>query len=445
MATVKDVKLPDIGDFEDVDVIEVLVSSGDSVNKDDSLITLESEKATMEVPSPYAGTVREIRVQVGDKISKGSDILSMEVGEDAAEADEGAEGEAPPQGEAAAPVPEKDGEEQGEETAQAPEKPAPGQAQERRPPPVPPQAAAGGSKPHASPSVRRFARELGVDLGRVGGSGRKGRILKEDVQAFVKAQLQGGAPAAGAGFPGIAPPPEIDFSQYGEVDVQPLSRIQQISGRNLHRNWVTIPHVTQFDEADISELEVFRKQKSEELKDKGIKLTPLAFFMKAAVAALREFPQFNASLQPDGQQLVIKKYYHIGIAVDTPQGLVVPVIRDADCKGLVDLAQELGEVSARARERKLSPEAMKGGSFSISSLGGIGGTAFTPIINAPEVAILGVSRAVMKPVHKDGEFVPRLMVPLSLSYDHRVIDGAAAARFTRYLCEVLADIRRLLL
>lgn len=451
MATVKDVELPDIGDFEDVDVIEVLVSSGDKVDKDDSLITLESDKATMEVPSPYSGTVRDVKVQVGDKVSQGTAIVSMEVGQEATEpapeeAPESAEGAGGTTA-AAAPGAKEEAKEGAE--APAPETPsrvpASGEKAGKRPPPLPPQAPSGESTPHASPSVRRFARELGVDLRRVGGSGRKGRILKEDVQHFVKDFLQGGAAPASAGFPGLAPMPEVDFSQYGDVEMQPLSRIQQISGRNLHRNWISIPHVTQFDEADITELEAFRKQKSEELKDREIKLTPLAFFIKAAVAALKEFPQFNASLHADGQQLVVKKYYHIGVAVDTPHGLVVPVIHDADRKGLVDLAQELGEISAKARERKLSPDAMKGGCFSISSLGGIGGTGFTPIINAPEVAILGVSRAHMKPVYKDGDFVPRLMVPLSLAYDHRVIDGAAAARFTRRLSEVLADIRRLLL
>ena len=414
------VKVPDIGDFKDVAVIEVLVKPGDTVANEQSLITVESDKATMEIPSPAAGKITEVKLKVGDKVSEGSTILVLE-----------AEGAAP----AAKPEPEP---------AAVPEAAAP----QRPPVPKEPQEAT-HAKPHASPSVRKFARELGVDLTRVRGSGPKGRILHADVRAFVKGALAAvpGAPAAkGAAQPFDLPAwPDVDFAKFGPVEAKPLTRLQKLSGPNLHRNWVSIPHVTQFDEADITDLEAFRKANTAETEKQGFKLTMLAFLIKACVTALRQHPNFNASLDRGGENLIVKKYYNIGVAVDTPDGLVVPVVRDADRKGVFDVARELGEISRLARDKKLKPGDMQGGTFSISSLGGIGGTAFTPIINAPEVAILGVSRSVLRPVWNGKEFAPRLLLPLSLSYDHRVIDGAAAARFTSYLASVLADIRRSLL
>ncbi|MGD2075701.1 MAG: dihydrolipoyllysine-residue acetyltransferase [Gammaproteobacteria bacterium] len=442
---VEEVRVPDIGDFESVDVIEVLVSPGDQVRKDDSLLTLESDKATMELPSPFAGVVRELRVSVGDKVSEGSAILTME-------RDEAMAAEQP---ERAAPKAEKPEGGESEAATKAPEaetppppptepSPPPGAAPARKPPVEAPAEPAGSArKPHASPAVRRFARELGVDLQRVPGTGPKQRVLKEDVQQFVKGVMQE-APAGAGGF-ALPEIPEVDFSQFGEIETQPLSRIQKISGPQLHRNWVAIPHVTQFDDADITELESFRKSQLEALARQDVKLTLLAFVVKAAVATLKRFPQVNASLAPGGQELIVKKYYHIGVAVDTPGGLVVPVIRDADRKGLVDIARELAELSARARERQLTPSDMQGGTFTISSLGGLGGTGFTPIINAPEVAILGVSRAAMRPVYQDGSFVARLILPFTLSYDHRVVDGADAVRFTAALAANLTDLRRMLL
>jgi pyruvate dehydrogenase E2 component (dihydrolipoamide acetyltransferase) len=438
MTTLQEVRIPDIGDFKDVPVIEVLVKPGDLVKTEDPLITLESDKATMDVPSPAAGTVKEVKVKVGDKVSEGTLVLTLEAApaQEAARPPKAAphasaQNEAPPP--AAAPPPR-------ESAPVAPLREPPLAAPEA-PPPV---DKAGFHKAHASPAVRSFARELGVDLSRVKGSGPKGRILKEDVQAFVKQALT--RPAAGAGFGfGLPEWPQVDFSKFGPVDIRPLSRIKKISGANLHRNWVAIPHVTQHEEADITELEAFRKQMAEEAQKDGVRLTLLAFLLKALVAALKKYPEFNSSLTAEGDALVLKGYYHIGVAVDTPEGLVVPVIRDVDRKGVLALARELAEVSARAREKKLSLADMQGGTFSISSLGGIGGTAFTPIINAPEVAILGVSRSVWRPVYRDGQFVPRLLLPLSLSYDHRVIDGAAAARFITTLAEVLSDIRRLVL
>jgi pyruvate dehydrogenase E2 component (dihydrolipoamide acetyltransferase) len=448
MSSITEVKVPDIGDFKEVDVIEILVKPGDSVAKEASLITVESDKATMEIPSPAAGVVKELRVKLGDKVAEGSMILLLEASE----------------GEAPAPVPSKAAE------IPAPSAPAPKPAAAPapaiepaaapipKPAPVPlePVAEVPAFKPHASPSVRKFARELGADLSKVQGSGPKGRITQEDVQAFVKGiltQAPARAPAAAApgGVPFNLPEwPQVDFAKFGPVELKPLSRIKKLSGANLHRNWISIPHVTQFDEADITELEAFRKESSAASEKQGFKLTMLAFLIKACITALRQFPEFNASLDRGGENLVLKKYFHIGVAVDTPDGLVVPVIRDADRKGVYDLARELAEVSKLARDRKLKPGDMQGGTFSISSLGGIGGTAFTPIINAPEVAILGVSRAAMRPVWiggkgEAGQFMPRLMLPLSLSYDHRVIDGAAAARFTSYLASVLSDIRRSLL
>jgi pyruvate dehydrogenase E2 component (dihydrolipoamide acetyltransferase) len=439
-----EVKVPDIGDFKDVPVIEVLVKPGDAVKKDDSLVTLESDKATMEVPAPSSGTVKEIRVKVGDKVGEGVTILTMEAGA-ATEEKKPAPAPTPAATRAESPAPKK---------AEA-AKPAPAPSPAPAPAPAPAPGPAATAEPaesgrvlaHASPGVRRFARELGVDIAQVKGSAPKGRIVKEDIQNFVKQALAGGgsAPAAargGGGFSDLGLPawPKVDFAKYGPVEVKPLTRIQKISGPALARNWVMIPHVTQFDEADITELEAFRARVNEENAKAGIKATPLAFLVKAVVAALKKYPTLNSSL--DGDNLVLKGYWHIGFAADTPNGLVVPVIRNADQKGVIEIAKESSELAAKAREGKLGPADMQGGTFSISSLGGIGGTAFTPIVNAPEVAILGVSKAAMKPVWNGKEFAPRLMMPLSLSYDHRVIDGALAARFTTYLGQVIADLRR---
>ncbi|HEX6412337.1 MAG TPA: dihydrolipoyllysine-residue acetyltransferase [Burkholderiales bacterium] len=417
------VVVPDIGDFKEVEVIEVLVKPGDAVTKEQSLITLESDKATMEIPSPAAGVVKELKIKVGDRVSKGAPILVLD-SKDAATAKPTAPPVAKPQ-QAPKPV--------AAAPAAAPREEAP----------------SSGAKPHASPSVRKFARELGVDLSRVQGSGPKGRILHTDVQAFVKGIVQGKAPVApqgGGALPFNLPAwPEIDFAKFGPVETKALSRIQKLSGPYLHRNWISIPHVTQFDEADITDLEAFRKAQTVETEKKGFKLTMLAFMIKACVTALRQYPQFNSSLDKSGENLIVKKYYNVGVAVDTPGGLVVPVVRDADRKGVFDIAQELGDISKKARDGKLAPADMQGGTFSISSLGGIGGTAFTPIINAPEVAILGVSRSALRPVWDGKTFAPRLMLPLSLSYDHRVIDGATAARFSAFLVSVLSDIRKLIL
>jgi pyruvate dehydrogenase E2 component (dihydrolipoamide acetyltransferase) len=430
MANAIEVKVPDIGDFKNIPVIEILVKPGDTVHAEDPLVTLESDKATLEVPSPVAGTVREIRIKVGDKVSEGALVLMLEASGDAP-----AVSKAAPAPAVAAPQPVK-----------APPAPAAKPAPVAAPVAASVDEAAFG-KAHASPSVRRIARELGVDLSRVKGSGPKDRVVKEDVQAYVKTELarpRGGEGGGGLGF-NLPPMQPVDFSKFGPVTTQPLSRIKKLSGGFLHRNWVSIPHVTQHDEADITELEAFRKTQSEEAKKSGIKFTMLGFLMKAAVVALKQFPEFNASLSPDGESLVLKDYFHIGVAVDTPAGLVVPVIRDVDKKGLLEIARELGDLSLRMRNGKISPADLQGGCFSVSSLGGIGGTFFTPIINAPEVAILGVGKAVMKPVWNGKEFVPRLMLPLSLSYDHRVIDGALGARFSTYLTTVLSDIRRLVL
>ncbi len=450
-----EIKVPDIGNYHDVPVIELLVKPGDTVKKDQGLITLESDKATMEVPSSVAGVVKELRVKLGDAVSEGAVIALVEAA-DAAVAPA-------PTKAAAAPT-----------SAPAPAAPAPAPAAaptvsaaplaEARPgvdpeaaaprtPPVPfdPSTVLPDKVPHASPAVRLFARELGVDLRALSGSGRKGRITREDVQNFVKAALAGGgAPRAaaapgGAGGLALLPWPQVDFAKFGEVESRPLSRIKKISGANLARNWVMIPHVTQHDDADITDLEALRVALNKENEKAGIKLTMLAFLVKACVAALKKYPDFNASLDATGESLVYKKYFHIGFAADTPNGLVVPVVRDADRKGVIEIARETGELAAKAREGKLGPADMSGGCFSISSLGGIGGTAFTPIVNAPEVAILGVSKSAMKPVWDGKAFVPRLILPLSLSYDHRVIDGAGAARFTAYLAQVLADMRRVLL
>ena len=425
MAEINQVKVPDIGGFKDVTVIEVAVKKGDTLAVEQTLITVETDKATMDVPAPFAGVVKEVKLKVGDKVSEG-DLIALVEGSAAVKAAPAAQTAAP-----AAPAPV---------AAKPATTPAPVATM-----PAPAPAPSGGSA-HASPSIRRFARELGVNLTQVGGSGEKGRVTRDDVQNFVKRALAQPQGATGGGaLPGLLPWPDVDFAKFGEIETRALSRIKKISGANLHRNWVMIPHVTQFEEADISEMEAFRKELGAEYAKQNFKITPLAFMLKACAHTLKHFPDFNASLDAGGENLVLKKYIHIGVAVDTPNGLMVPVIRDVDQKGIVLLAQELGEVSAKARDLKISAADMQGGCFSISSLGGIGGTAFTPIINAPEVAILGVSRASMKPVWKDGEFVPRLMLPLSLSYDHRVIDGAAAARFTTYLAHVLSDMRRLAL
>ena len=426
-SAVIDVLVPDIGDFKEVEVIELMVKPGDTVSVEQSLITVESDKASMEIPSSHAGVVKEVVAKVGDKVSKGSLVLKLET-----------QGGAPAPA-VAAPAP-------------APAAAAPAPAAKAAPTAALEPAAPANARAHASPSVRKFARELGVDLGRVAGSGPKGRILHTDIQSFVKSVMAGtaAAPAAavskggGAGLD-LLPWPSLDFSKFGETELQPLSRIKKISGPNLHRNWVMIPHVTQFDEADITDLEEFRKESNNALAKSGVKLTMLAFVIKASVSALKRFPAFNSSLDEKGENLIVKKYYNIGFAADTPQGLVVPVVKNADKKSLSDIAREMGELSAQARDGKLKPADMQGATFTISSLGGIGGTAFTPIVNAPEVAILGLSKSSIKPVWDGKQFQPRLMLPLSLSYDHRVIDGAMGARFAAYLAEVLGDMRKTLL
>ncbi|SEB87090.1 pyruvate dehydrogenase E2 component (dihydrolipoamide acetyltransferase) [Burkholderia sp. WP9] len=433
----QEVKVPDIGDYKDIPVIEVAVKVGDRVEKEQSLVTLESDKATMDVPSSAAGIVKELKVKVGDTVSEGSVIVVVE-----------AEGGAA----APAPAPKQEAVEKPSDAPATPS-PAPAAPSALAQAPVIP-AGEGGARhaSHASPSVRKFARELGVDVTQVQGTGPKGRITQADVTAFIKGVMTGqraapagaAAPAAaGGGELNLLPWPKVDFTKFGPIDPKPLSRIKKISGANLHRNWVMIPHVTNNDEADITDLEALRVQLNKENEKAGVKITMLAFVIKAVVSALKQFPTFNASL--DGDNLVFKQYFHIGFAADTPNGLVVPVIRDADKKGLIDIAKEMAELSKAARDGKLKPDQMQGGCFSISSLGGIGGTNFTPIINAPEVAILGLSRGAMKPVWDGKQFVPRLILPLSLSYDHRVIDGAAAARFNAYLGALLADFRRVIL
>jgi len=460
MADLKESLVPDIGGYDDVPVIEVLVAVGDTVAKDQGLVTLESDKATMEVPSAHAGVVRELRVKVGDTLSEGGVVAVIEAAGADADAEAKPAAKAPA---AAGPVPARAKEPdpvvepvavgdrpdrlaQASIDAQASHAPAPGQ------PPVRFEADAliPGKVPYASPAVRLFARELGVDLSRVTGTEKGGRITREDVQKFVKGALAGGAAAPGAAAGGgaglsLLPWPKVDFSKFGEIEERPLPRIKKISGANLARNWAMIPHVTQHDDADITELEALRVALNKENEKAGIKLTMLAFLIKASANALKKFPDFNASLDASGETLTLKKYFHIGFAADTPNGLVVPVVRDVDRKGVIQIAQETGELAKKARDGKLGPADMSGGCFSISSLGGIGGTAFTPIVNAPEVAILGVSKSSMKPVWDGKQFQPRLMLPLSLSYDHRVIDGAAAARFTAYLAQLLADMRRVLL
>jgi pyruvate dehydrogenase E2 component (dihydrolipoamide acetyltransferase) len=444
MSTIE-IRVPAIGGFKDVGVVEMLVKPGDAVAHDQSLVTLESDKATMDVPSPAAGTVREVKMKAGDRVKEGSIIIlldeSASVAPPAAPQTSAVQPTAAVQPAAAQPAAPRPSTVQ--PPAVQPSVVQPSVVQPSAPQSAPVQPAASGSF-HASPSVRRFARELGVDLAAaaVAGTGPHGRILRDDVQKHVKATLSGGGPRPRGGLD-LLPWPKVDFASFGPVEPQPLSRIRKIAGANLARNWAMIPHVTQVDEADITDLEAFRVQLNEEQGEGGAKVTLLAFVMKACVAALRRFPDFNASL--DGETLVLKRYFHLGFAADTPSGLVVPVVRNVDQKGVIDLAREVAELAARARAGKLSPADMQGGCFTISSLGGIGGTAFTPIINAPEVAILGVSRSALRP-HWDGtQFLPRLMLPLSLSYDHRVIDGAAGARFTSFLATVLSDVRRLLL
>lgn len=436
MAEVKKVLVPDIGNFEDIPVIEIMVKPGDSVQAEDPLIVLESDKATVEVPAPYSGTIQEILLKTGTKVSKGSEILTMEVAAVTQEKEKPLE---PQQAESQPVVTEP----RQSETAPAVKPQTTTTPRPASPPAALPEPAqeSTGNKPHASPSVRRFARELGVDLSKMTGTGPKLRILKEDVQAFVKQALSGEQGAGGS--LNLLPWPHVDFAKFGPIELKSLSRIRRISGANLHRNWVMIPHVTQFDEADITDLETLRKTHNETWQNNGTRLTILAFLIKAVTAALKKFPEFNASLDNSTaeSQLIIKHYYHLGFAVDTPNGLVVPVIRDADQKGVISIAEELARLSSLAREGKLMPNDMQGASFTISSLGGIGGTGFTPIINAPEVAILGISRASLKPVYQNDKLVPRLMLPLSLSYDHRVIDGAAAARFTAHLASILTDMR----
>jgi len=432
MSVEREVRLPDIGDFENVDVIELLVKPGDRVEAEQSLLVLESDKATMEIPAPFAGVVKALKVGVGDKVSEGALLAIMAV-EDASEA-------ATP---AASAQPTLRGEEKEKEKEEEEKE----EKEELAPADLAPYSASGAPiRAHASPSVRRVAREFGVDLALVPGIGPKGRIVQEDVQGYVRAVVaQRGAAAVPIAGVSVAAPVEIDFAKWGPTELAPLNRVRRVASANLHRSWVTVPHVTQHDEADVTELEAFREANKEEAAARGAKLTFLPFLVKACAKALHEFPHFNASLDHTGENLILKRYYHIGVAVDTEHGLVVPVVRDADRKGLFELAAELAELSARARERRLRPEHLQGGTFSISSLGGIGGSAFTPIVNHPEVAILGVSRMAWKPVWREGTFVPRRLLPLSLSYDHRVIDGADAARFITRLAALLGDLRRILL
>jgi pyruvate dehydrogenase E2 component (dihydrolipoamide acetyltransferase) len=494
MAQPQEARVPDIGDYSDVPVIEVLVAVGDTVAKDQSLVTLESDKATMEVPAAVAGVIKELKVKVGDTLSQGSVVALIEPAEGQGAAPAAAQATVASSS-APAKASEPDSTVEPVNTSGTPDKlaardmaqqqvkapAASGASAPAAPAPAPPAAPAAPAEaaapaqppspptrsppvaftadavlpekvPHASPAVRLFARELGVDLTQVKGSARAGRITREDVQAFVKSALASGTQASGAGTPvaaggglSLLPWPKVDFSKFGETETRPLSRIQKISGANLARNWAMIPHVTQHDAADITDLEALRVALNKENEKSGVKLTLLAFLIKAVAALLKKYPDFNASLDAGGENLTLKKYFHIGFAADTPNGLVVPVIRDVDRKGVLEIAQETGELAKKARDGKLGPGDMSGGCFSISSLGGIGGTAFTPIVNAPEVAILGVSKSSMQPVWDGAQFVPRLMLPLSLSYDHRVIDGASAARFTAHLAQVLGDMRRVLL
>ena len=439
MAELQTITLPALGDFDEIEIIEVLIVPGDIIEAEDSIIILESDKATMEIPSPYSGKVTTVLVNVGDRISEGTEIAKVETTQTKEEKPEPAPADKAPMATETAPPTQPEADETHKTEAPA----------EHKISKSPPTSAINneenrsGKLIHASPAIRRHAREFGVNLELVIATGAKGRILKEDVKAFIKASLSA-SPASG-GIP-VSAMPEIDFSKFGETQPEPLSRIQKISGAHLHRSWVSVPHVTQFDEADITELEAFRKSLKSEAEIKGVRLTPLVFMMKAVVAALQAFPRFNASLDSSGERLILKKYFHIGVAVDTPNGLMVPVIRDVNQKGLYDLAAELASTAERARQGKLLPGDMQGGCFTISSLGGIGGTNFTPIVNAPEVAILGIAKAKMQPVYQpDGNFSPALILPLALSYDHRVIDGAQGARFTCFLSQVISDIRRVLL
>jgi pyruvate dehydrogenase E2 component (dihydrolipoamide acetyltransferase) len=450
--SLQEVLVPDIGNFDSVDVIEILVKAGDTIALDDSLITVESDKASMDIPAPFAGVVKEVKLKVGDKIAQGHLMLTLEAAELASPAAAPVLAPSPAPEKPMAEVPKAAVPEQAIPT---PSRPAPEPAQKIQPAhqPLPIGESAvvnGGTLSHASPSVRKFARELGVNLALVKGSAAKNRITESDVQAFVKNELaKPRTENMGAGLGSLAtlPMPVIDFSQFGEIESKPLSRIKKISGANLHRNWVTAPHVTQFDEADITDLEEFRKSMMKDAEKRGVKLTLLAFLIKASVNALKAYPNFNSSLAPDGDSLILKSYYNVGFACDTPDGLVVPVVKDVQSKDVLAIAADLGELSTKARERKLKIEEMQGGCFTISSLGGIGGTMFTPIINCPEVAILGVSRSSMQPVYNSDtkEFEPRLILPMSLSYDHRVVDGADGARFTSHMRMMLSDVRRLLL
>jgi len=432
---VQDITVPDLGDFKNVEVIDVLVKAGDKIEIDTPLITLETEKAAMDVPSTAAGVVKAVVIKKGDRVSKGNVIVQVEgaeAGDKKKEENKPAAAQATPP---AQPAPKAE--------APAPAAPAPSPAPARQPQTAPGPVAitTDFSQVHASPSIRKFARELGVDLTAVKGSGPKGRVTADDVKAWVKQALKSGTPAAGGALPKVA---EVDFAKFGAVEVKPLGRIQKISGPRLQASWLNVPHVWQMDEADITELEETRNKLKADASKAGVKLTPLAFILRACVKALREFPMVNSSLDASGQNLVFKKYVHLGFAADTPNGLVVPVIRDADKKDVYELARELATLSEKARAGKLSALEMQGASFTVSSLGGIGGTSFTPIINAPEVAILGVARSSMRPVYKDGQFVPRLILPFTLAYDHRVIDGAAGVRFTTFLAEKLADVKGLL-
>ena len=422
--TTKEILVPDIGDFRDVEIIEVLVAAGDAIAPDDPLITLESDKASMDVPSIAAGTVKEVKVQLGDKVSEGDAILLLEVA--AADAVRATD---TPQ-ETKGPTPREISPAPASATAAPEASPAPATT---------PGTGVSFDRVHASPSVRRIARERRIDLNQVNGTGRKGRVTKEDLDRFEKR-----APVAAETATAIPPIPAVDFAKFGEIEVQPLNKIKRLTGINLSRAWLNVPHVTHHDEADITELEAFRQALKPRAEKAGVRITLLSFFMKACAATLKTFPSFNASLDASGENLILKKYCHIGIAVDTPNGLVVPVIRDVDKKGLFELSAELAEISSKARDKKLTPAEMQGGTFTISSLGGIGGTAFTPIVNAPEVAILGLTRSQQKPIPQGDGFVFRLAQPMSLSYDHRVIDGAQAARFVRHLGELVSDIRLLL-
>ena len=432
MSNIEEIKIPDIGDFDSVEVIEIAVSVGDSVEIEDTLVTVESDKASMDIPSPKVGEIKEIKVNIGDKVSEGTPIISLLISEEEVKKDN----------------------QVSKRTEEVDEKETPKieKSENRIAPPPPPKipetsqlvGQSNSAKAHASPSVRRFARELGVDLGLVYGTGPKNRILKEDVKAFTKSIMSGEKLSNKGAFTTPEIPP-VDFSKFGEVEQKPLTRIRRLTGQALHRSWITIPHVTQFDEADITELEEFRKSKLKSAEKEGVKLTLVTFLIKAVVVALQKFPEFNSSIEPSGENLIIKKYFHVGVAVNTKNGLLVPVLKDVDKKGLFEIATEITELSNKAREGKISPKDLQGGCFTISSLGGIGGLHFAPIINAPEVAILGVSRAAMKPVYENGIFEPRLILPFALSYDHRVIDGVAGAQFTQFLSTILTDIRHILL